>query len=242
MKRHPGVLWIGILIASFALTGCATPKTHSAVTPVSREEAWWVQRHESFNQRAQAGDVDLIFIGDSITHSWENAGKEVWAKYYGHRKAMNLGISGDRTEHVLWRLDHGNIEGISPKAAVVMIGTNNTGHKTSTADEIVDGITAIVRKLRVKLPRTKILLLGIFPRSEKPDAFRAQNDRVNARISQLADGRMIHYMDIGVHFLQPDGTITKDIMPDYLHLTPWGYQIWAIAIEGKLRELLGEAP
>jgi beta-glucosidase len=242
MTRRSIILWVGILISSFGLAGCTAPKTHSAVTPVPREEQWWVERNESFNTRAQQGDVDLIFIGDSITHSWENAGKEVWAKYYGHRKAMNLGMSGDRTEHVLWRLDHGNIDGISPKAAVIMIGTNNTGHKTSTADEIVDGITAIVRKLRTRLPGTRILLLAIFPRGEKPDAMRAQNDQVNKAISKLADGRMVYYMDIGVHFLQPDGTLTQDIMPDYLHLTQRGYEIWAIAIEGKLREMLGEEP
>lgn len=239
MRRHI-IVWIGILVSLVAVSGCATPKTHSAVTPVPREDGWWGERHASFNQRATQGDVELIFIGDSITHSWENAGKEVWAKYYESRKAMNLGISGDRTEHVLWRLDHGNIEGISPKVAVIMIGTNNTGHKSNNAEEIADGITAIVKKLRARLPKMKILLLGIFPRGETPNAERAQNDQVNAMIAELACGRMVHYMDIGVHFLEPDGSISKEIMPDYLHLTPRGYQIWAIAIEGKLRELLGE--
>jgi len=242
MKRNSVIVGIGIIICSIVLTGCASTKTHSAVTPVPREGEQWVQRHESFNAGAQQGDVDLVFIGDSITHSWERGGKDVWDKYYSHRKAMNLGISGDRTQHVLWRLKHGNIDGISPKAAVLMIGTNNSSRTDNTAEEIADGITAIVKLLRAKLPRTKVLILGIFPRGEKPSPQREKNARANELAMKLADGKMVHYMDIGVHFLKPDETLTKDIMPDYLHLTPWGYQMWAIAIEGKLRELLGERP
>ena len=241
MTRRSALAWIGLLVFSAGVVAEGVRK-HSAVTPVPREEDWWVQRHESANARAKQGAVDLIFIGDSITHSWENAGKEVWKKYYTHRKAMNLGFSGDRTQHVLWRLDHGNIDGISPKAAVLMIGTNNSNKRDNTAEEIADGITAIVRQLRVKLPRTKVLILGIFPRGEKPSPQREKNARASKLASKIADGKMIHYMNIGVHFLTPDATLTKEIMPDYLHLTRKGYEMWAIAIEGKLRELLGEQP
>jgi beta-glucosidase len=233
---------VWLIVGLFVLTGCTTPKTHSAVTPVPRTDEWWVKRHESFNARAEQGDVELVFIGDSITHSWENAGKEMWAKYYSNRKSMNLGISGDRTQHVLWRLENGNIDGISPKAAVIMIGTNNSNGTDNTAEEIADGITAIVKMLRSERPRMKVLILAVFPRGEKPNSQREKIAQVNEIVMGLADGRMIHYMDIGQHFLQPDGTLTKDIMPDYLHLTPLGYQFWAIAIEGKLRELLGETP
>ena len=110
MKRRTLLVWIGLLVFSGGVVAEAAGK-HSAVTPVPREDDWWVKRHESFNARAEQGDVDLVFIGDSITHSWENAGKEVWKKYYGHRKAMNLGISGDRTQHVLWRFENGEVEG-----------------------------------------------------------------------------------------------------------------------------------
>jgi lysophospholipase L1-like esterase len=243
MKRYRLSACIGLVVGSFLLAGCAAEvKTHSAVTPVPREDAGWHKRHESFNARVAQGNVDLIFIGDSITQGWEGGGKEVWAKYYAKRNAVNLGISGDRTQHVLWRLDNGNIEGISPKAAVIMIGTNNSNGEDNTAGEIGDGISAIVHRLRARLPRTKILILGIFPRSPKPCPQRDKNAAASEIARGLADGKMIHYMDIGVHFLQPDGTLTKDIMPDYLHLTPLGYQIWAIAIEGELRELLGEQP
>lgn len=243
MKRCRLSACIGLVLGSFLLAGCAAPvKTHSAVAPVPREDGWWRQRHEDFNTRVAQGNVDLIFIGDSITHAWESEGKDVWAKYYAKRNAVNLGIGGDRTQHVLWRLDHGNINGISPKAAVLMIGTNNSNGDDYTAEQIADGITAIVRRLRSQLPNTKILILGVFPRGQAPCAQREKNAAASKIVSKLADGKMIHYMDIGEHFLQPDGTLTKDIMPDYLHLTPLGYQIWAIAIEGKLRELLGEQP
>jgi len=244
VKRRTLLAWIGLLAFStgIALAAEAVTGKHSAVIPVPREADAWVKRHESFNKRAKKGDVGLVFIGDSITHSWENAGKEVWAKYYQHRKAMNLGIGGDRTQHVLWRLDHGNIDGISPKAAVLMIGTNNSNGKDNTAEEIADGIKAIVKKLRAKLPKTRILILGIFPRGEKPSEQREKNAKASKLASKLADGKMIHYMDIGVHFMTPAKTLTKEIMPDYLHLTQRGYEMWAIAIEGKLRELLGEAP
>jgi beta-glucosidase len=124
-----------------------------------------------------------------------------------------------------------------------MIGTNNSNGTDYTAEEIADGITAIVKLLRSKLPRTKVLIMGILPRGEKPNPQRDKTHRANEIVRKLADGRMIHYMDIGFHYLRPDGTLPKDIMDDYLHFrTPQGYRMWAIAIEGKLRELLGEEP
>src|SRR5438876_11821198 len=147
-------------------------KPNDAVIPAPREGNW-LRRHESFNERVKQGNVDLIFIDDSITQGWEGNGKNVWAEFYGKRNAVNLGIGGDRTQHVLWRLDHGNIEGIKPKLAVLMIGTNNSND--NTAEEIGAGIQAIVKKLRAKLPQTKVLILAIFPRGPKPDAVREKN-------------------------------------------------------------------
>ena len=242
MKGNSVVAWTGIVICSVGLVGCAPVKTHSAVTPTAHTGEGMVERHKSFTARAQQGDVDLIFVGDSITHGWEQAGKDVWDKYYSRRKAMNLGIAGDTTQNVLWRLKNGNIDGISPKAAVLMIGTNNSNGTDNTENEIADGITAIVNLLRSRLPSTKVLILAVFPRGNTPSPQREKNARASEIAAMLADGRMIHFMDIGAHFLKPDGTLTEDIMPDFLHLTPLGYQIWAIAIEGKLRELLGERP
>jgi beta-glucosidase len=215
------------------------PGDHAATKPVPREAGWLVM-HEAINKVVQKGDVQLAFIGDSITQGWGN--NETWKKYYGHRQAVNMGIGGDRTEHVLWRLDHGNIEGISPKVAVLMIGTNNSNKNAYTADEIGDGIIAIVQKLRAKLPETKILLLGIFPRGENPNPQREKNASASAKAAKLADGKHVFFLDIGEKFLDEKGHLSKEIMPDFLHLSPKGYQIWAEAIEPKLAELLGDKP
>ena len=136
MKRRTLLGLLGLLV----FAGCATtgsPAKHSAVTPVPGQGKQWLERHEGFNERARQGNVDLILIGDSITHGWEGKGKDVWNEYYGKRNAVNLGIGGDRTQHVLWRLYHGNIDGISPKLAVLMIGTNNSGDNTPEAGTTV---------------------------------------------------------------------------------------------------------
>lgn len=231
------------LIAPFALlsmisaTAVAAAAPSSATTPAPRE-AGWMKMHESFNERAKQGNVDLIFLGDSITQGWNN--NDVWKKHYGPRKAFNIGIGGDRTQHVLWRLDHGNVEGLKPKLVVLMIGTNNSNGDDNTAEEIADGIKAIVAKLRDKLPESKILLLAIFPRGDKPNAQREKNAQASLLASEVADGENVYFLDIGPAFLNDDGTLSKDVMPDYLHLSPKGYQIWAESIEPKVAELLGE--
>jgi beta-glucosidase len=140
---------------------------------------------------------------------------------------------------VLWRLDNGNVEGISPKAAVLMIGTNNSG--TNSSEEIADGVEAIVKQLRTKLPKTKVLVLAIFPRgANSSDTRRQVNTKANEIIAKLADGDMVHYLDIGPKFLADDGSLSKDIMPDLLHLSEKGYTIWAESIEAKVKELMSE--
>ena len=216
---------------------------HSGVTPQPREGGW-IQRHEQFNQKVQAhqGRIDLIFVGDSITQGWEGNGKDVWSAYYGHRNALNLGIGGDRTQHVLWRLDHGNIEGIQPKVAVVMIGTNNSGNGRNTASEMVDGVSAVVQKLRSSLPETKVLLLAIFPRGEDFNDQRGKILQVNQAVRKLQDGKHVHYLDIGHRFLDKKGVIPRAIMPDFLHFSTAGYGVWAQAMESKLATLLGDSP
>lgn len=217
----------------------AAPKVvESAVVPVPRAGKW-MERHDLINSRAVPGQVDVIFLGDSITQGWEGNGKDAWAKHFTPRKAMNAGIGGDRTQHVLWRLDNGNIKGITPKAAVIMIGTNNSGDNTS--EEIAAGITAIVAKLREKLPEMKILVLAIFPRGvDATDSRRKVNEGANAIVAKLADDKHVYYLDIGPKFLTADGVLTREIMYDLLHLTPKGYEIWAESIDAKLGELLGE--
>ena len=213
---------------------------HSAVTPVPRGDQWWKDRHESFNRKvAELGDKSqVIFIGDSITQGWEGAGKEVWADNYAKYDAINLGIGGDRTQHVLWRLQNGNLEGLNPKAAVVMIGTNNSNGEDNTSEQIADGVRAIVEKLRGELPNTKILLVSIFPRGENPNPQRGKVLQANQIIQKLADGENVIWVDFGHKFLTEDGRIPANLMPDYLHLTPEAYQIWAASIEEPLQQAL----
>ena len=222
----------------FAIAAIAEDKLHSATKPVPRSGGW-TKRHQSFNKRVAQGNCDLIFIGDSITQGWEGRGKKVWAKHYTKRNAVNLGIGGDRTQHVIWRLDNGNLHRIKPKAAVIMIGTNNSGSNSS--QEIADGVEVIVKQLRKKLPETKVLLLGVFPRgANKADKRRQVNEGANAPFKKIADGKSVHYLDIGQKFLKEDGTLPREIMPDLLHLSEKGYTIWAESIEAKLKELMGE--
>src|SRR5438552_1382128 len=178
MCRRFSVSFFALVIAAlsaWSMLAADQPAKHTANTaaPKYEKDGKTIQRgfqarHDKFNERVKKGNVDLIFIGDSITEAWEGAGKQVWEKQYGRRNAVNLGIGGDRTQHVLWRLEHGNVEGISPKAAVVMIGTNNSNGKDNTSEQIADGIKAVVAKVREKSPKTKVLLLAIFPRGEKP--------------------------------------------------------------------------
>jgi beta-glucosidase len=224
------------LVAASVVVAADPPST---VVPVPREGGW-IERHNSFNDRVKKGDVDLLLIGDSITQGWEGAGKDAWAKHYTPRKAVNLGIGGDRTQHVLWRLENGNIEGIKPKLAVLMIGTNNSNGTDNTAEEIAAGIEAIVKKLREQLPETKVLVLAIFPRGEKPNPQREKNAKASEIASKLADGQNVFFLDIGPKFLTADGTLTREIMPDFLHLSPQGYTIWAEAIEPEVAKLMGE--
>ncbi len=215
---------------------------NTAIVPEPRPGPW-VRQHEAFLERAKKGDVDLLFLGDSITAGWNGAGP-VWSRYYGARKAANFGIGGDRTQHVLWRLENGEAEGIKPRVVVLMIGTNNVGRNTEP--EIAEGVKAVVTRLREKFPETRVLLLGVFPRglnrdkSQVTTAPDARIGRINRRLARLDDGKSVRYLDIGVDFLDATGQIPGAIMPDYLHLSRKGYQAWADAIEPTLWELLDE--
>ena len=212
---------------------------HSAVLPAHRmDSGWWKKRHGEKATQAKKQAHDLIFIGDSITHSWENAGKATWEKTYSKHKVLNLGFSGDRTEHVLWRLNNGELRGQgNAKAIVMMIGTNNTGHSQQNPDETAEGIGRILSVLRARCPKAKVLLLGVFPRDHEPDGkLRKINDGINAQIAKFDDGERFHYLDISAKFLTKDGILTKEIMPDFLHPKQKGYAIWAEAIAPKLKE------
>ncbi len=204
-------------------------------------QSWWMPRHKEKLEAIKGRQVDLLMIGDSITHAWENGGRAVWEKYYAPRNAFNIGFSGDRTENVLWRLQHGAVDGISPKLAIVMIGTNNTGHRQDDPKDTAAGIRAILDDLQTRLPKTKILLLAIFPRGAEADnRLRKINDDINEIIAAYADDERVFYLDINDQFLDDDGTLPKSIMPDLLHPNAKGYEIWAAAMEPTVKRLMGE--
>jgi len=224
----------------------AVPATHvnAAIVPVPRTGSI-TNRQSQVLQRAKdaPGDYDIEFIGDSITQGWEGGGKNVWAEFYGPRKAINFGVSGDGTQHVLWRFEQGQLDGIKAKVAVVMIGTNNSnknkdGTDSYTDSDILEGVTAIVNQIRTRQPDTKILLLGIFPRAKAFSPQRGRLLEINQALARLDDGKHIFFLDFGSQLIENDGSISKTIMPDALHPNEAGYKIWANAMEPKLKELL----
>jgi lysophospholipase L1-like esterase len=224
--------------AIVAVTNAVASNTATNPVPLG---ARWIARHENFVAQAKQGGIDILFMGDSITDFWRGRGSNVWNKYYAPQHAANFGISGDRTQHVLWRIDNGELDGIKPKVVVLMIGTNNTKQNNrivNTTAEIIQGVTAIVNDIRAKLPDSKILLLGIFPRGNLDDPQRAQVAVVNTVLAKLDDGAMVRFLDIGPKFLEADGTLPKSIMPDSLHPNEHGYQIWADAMNPTLDEMM----
>lgn len=255
MKTRSSVLQLllaaGLLLGSceqfVALLRAADDKKSAAATPSPKfdkdgktPQPGFVKSHESYVEIAKKGDVDVLFLGDSITAGWRGAGKEAWAKNFEPLKAANFGIGGDRTQHVLWRILNGELDGIKPKVAVLMIGTNNSG--SDTAVDIAEGVTEIVKTIRKKSPDTKVLLLAVFPRGKEiPNT---QNDKlieVNKTLAKLDDGgKTVRFLDIGPKFLGADKQLPKEIMPDFLHLSPKGYEIWAEAITPVLKEMVGK--
>jgi len=220
----------------------------ASVTPSPLIESWsldwWMPRHQEklaeIARRKAAGEpTDLVFIGDSITHNWEQHNKPLWDEFWGKYHALNLGYGGDRTENVLWRLQHGEVDGIKPKVAVMMIGTNNTGFRQEAPELIYAGIKRDIQEVQKHLPHTKILLLAIFPRGEKADdGQRVANEKVNALLPKLADGKRVFFLNINKAFLAPDGTLSKDIMPDLLHPNAEGYKIWQREMQPELDKLM----
>ena len=226
------------------------PAPPSSLVPVTQGREWpgyeWAKRHAGVCANVRARKPQIVFIGDSITHFFGGeprdrggSGQAVWQKYYDSRNAANLGYGWDRTENVLWRLGPGEeLAGAEPKVAVIMIGTNNLG--LNPPADIAAGVTAICALIHQRLPKTRILLLGIFPRGEKPDANRQRIGEINQILAKLDGHDQVTFLDFGAKFLSPDGTISRTIMPDFLHPNAEGYQIWADAMEPTLVKLLAE--
>ncbi|GHT21016.1 hypothetical protein FACS189419_01230 [Planctomycetales bacterium] len=219
---------IGLVLAS--ATQAADNK---ATTPANKiDQKWWADRHAGNVAQLEKGDTELLLIGDSITHGWDNQ-PELYQKYFAKYKPINLGFGGDQTQHVLWRLDNLPLEKITPKAAMVMIGTNNIGSNTTTPKEAAEGIVAIVKKLRTQYPKIQIIVLNVFPRDEKPDGERRiRVNEINSYLPALLKGiKNVEIVDINKGFLDKDGVLPKETMGDFLHPGKVGYDYWGGAVE-----------
>jgi lysophospholipase L1-like esterase len=205
-------------------------KAEDAITAVAKHPG----RHAQFLERSKQGDIDLVFLGDSITDLWPRVGEWSWLKLAPYKPA-NFGIEADCTEHLLWRLEHGELDAISPKVVVVLIGSNNVFYFADEAPEwTARGIEKIVTVIQKRSPASKVLLLGIFPRDEKDSRVRRTITAVNREIQRLDDGAHVRFVDIGAQFLDGDGNIPADIMPDKVHLSAKGYAIWYRSLESIL--------
>jgi len=239
VRLHPGEL-----TAMFAVPKSEIRRPPGTIRPTARLEPWWQKRIADDLAMVAKVDARLVFLGDSITQSWADAGKEIWGEVWEPMGAINLGVSGDKTQNVLWRLDHGILEslgrdGNGVRGAVVMIGTNNSNGEDNTAEEIAQGIVAIVQSLRKALPQAHVLLLAIFPRGEKPGPQRDKCRMASARASELlADDDHVVHLDIGNRFVDSEGRIPKETMPDALHLSPAAYRIWADAIVPHVQQIM----
>ncbi len=243
MRYRTPCAFLVVILLAFALSDalCAAdpppaPNGNAATMPTTREGGF-MKFHEQYVEQIKQGNIDVLFTGDSITFKWRDTGKAQWDKYYGSMKAANFGHSGDRTQHLLWRLQNGECDGPAPKVVVLMIGTNNIGGNIYSVSDVADGITANVNELRKHWPTTKILLLGITPSGGSTPPKRTKVDAVNQMISKLDDGRHVFYLDIGPKFMDKDGLVSPTLI-NGLHPTADGYEIWGAAIKEPLDNLL----
>ena len=234
----------GVLLAQNNPAAEPPPPPSDPVNPVPRDRdypwmslAKWQEMHAANVAEAAKGEAELVFQGDSITElsRWS----ESWKKTFAGYRYATFGIGGDRTQNVLWRLEHGEIGALKPKLVVLLIGTNNIGSTSDDVGDITRGVKAVVAKLRKGHPAAKVLVLGIFPRDEKAGApVRATIAKINAVLAKLDDGKTVFVRDIGKAFLDPDGTLPKAVSEDHLHLTEEGYRRWSETIAPIVKELM----
>lgn len=234
-----------LALAFWATTGftkTADDLPHAVIpAPRTIEFPWmsvatWNKMHAEDVAIAEKGDIDLLFVGDSITEGWDSA---LWQKNFAPYKAANFGIGGDHTGNLLWRLQHGAIGQLNPKVVVLMIGVNNFGHLHEPPEQVFQGVQAVVTQIQLAFPRAKILLNGVFPFGEAANSPKRQwTKKLNASIATLGDNKKIFFKDYGSLMLQKDGSMSPEIMADFLHPTPKGYQVWAEALMPTLHEWL----
>lgn len=232
------------LLPLLAVALCAAEPANPAATPAPRSEPEAVERHQEILKDPARAAAQVLFLGDSITQQWTDpeAGGPVWDKVWAPLKAANLGVAGDRTEHVLWRIGHGCLDGTRARAVVLLIGTNNAGMVAEskgayrcTPEQTAAGVAAILEQVKTRCPQARILLMGILPRTEAEDPANLQNLATNPLLKRLADGKRVVWMDIGAKFVNPQNNdATLKWMPDLLHLNTDAYRVWAEAIRPQI--------
>jgi lysophospholipase L1-like esterase len=243
MRHTIAALVFVLAVPVRALAQAPAPATADRATP--RTDANSVTAHRQLLAKAKQGGIDVYFIGDSITRRWGATDYPQllanWRENFYGWNAANFGWGADRTEHILWRLQNGELDGVNPKVIVVLAGTNNVGRGGGAAQpaEITRGIAAILYLCREKAPDATIVLMGIFPRNDNLSVM-PQIDRINANLATLADGRRVRYLSINDRLADGSGTLRDGMMnADRLHPAIPGYQVWADALKPIFRELLG---
>jgi beta-glucosidase len=201
----------------------------------------WMEKFKAEREWAAQGNADLVFLGDSITEFWCTTGVRTWQQHFAERGAANFGLSGDRTQNVLWRIQEGNFGALRPKLVVLMIGTNNCPDADS-AEDIAAGIGAVVTSLREKLPTTRVLVLANLPRERTPSPLREKVAKTGRLAARLADNKMVYFLDTSSGFLNPSGEVPPELLPDGVHLSAEGYERWAAVIEPAIVRLLKMRP
>jgi len=227
------------LAVLLVLSACAAPPPPRHVATIPTPHAGAEERNALLADRALLAEAPLIFLGDSITEGWEGAGALVWTERLAPLGALDLGVSGDRTEHLLARLQSGDYDRLPVRVAVVLIGTNNLG-AGHTPEHTADGVRAVLDDVLARWPSCRVLLLGIFPRGAQPDdPLRAAVAATNVLLREVADRDRVTWLEFGGAFLSPGGILSPGVMPDALHLSQHGYAIWADAQEEPLGRMLG---
>lgn len=230
-----------LLLSTLTVPSVCQELVGPAVTPKPRIEQWWFARHADHVGLFKDGSFDLLMVGDSITQNFETVGESVWTEHFGRRRAINLGFGGDRTNHVLWRLDHLPKLKEHPKAAVVLIGTNNICWGSDKPKQAAMGVAAVATKLHALYADMEILVLGVFPRRrEASHPHRKQVRELNAALPALLDPiERVTFLDIGARFLDDKGHLSEEMMPDTTHPSERGHRVWAEAITPILDRMLG---
>jgi len=230
-KKSLILSFFNILLILFALTSCNHEDDDgteiSTIVAMQNQAQWWQDRHQEI-LNTDKSDIEILFIGDSITQRWEEDGLSIWQQNFLEGKAFNMGFNGDKTQNLLWRLENGELDNINPKVTFLLIGTNNS--EDNNAIDIAEGILKNVEIITAKLPETKLIILKIFPRGDKDSKYRRVTHDASEIVAKTILNTTTLYLDINDHFVDSEDNIPAELMMDKLHLTDEGYEIWANAI------------